>query len=526
MTANKPVGGFVKQAVILGAASLFVRMMGFFFRVPLTNMIGDVGNAFYNQAYQIFLFVLNLTSVFMTATLARLISERIARGEHRNAHTLFTTALFAGLGLGTAGALFMFFGAEILVDLFNFRYGAIPAVRAIAPAIFICALLTVLRGYFQGMQTTIPTAISQVIEQVFNVSFSLWLAWVFLNASGVHYAAAGATAGTAIAAGAALSVMFIIYLKNRRKIHERVDADKHSPVERRGVQLAAIGRIAWPIILGLIIFVIATNIDIGMANSRILASGAYTQEQIDELVGMFTGKFLVLTTLPVSLSMALALTVMPEITQEHTRGNPQGVRALTNSALRLSMVLAIPAAVGLAVLADPILRLLFPAFPEGGWLLRFGSSSIIFLSLVHVVTGVLQGVGHVRLPVIGLAVGIIAKIGLNYWLMAIPDINILGAVLSTIACFAIAAAILFVFLYKRTGIVPEFLPAFGKPAFAAAGMGAACLAVYHFGGMFLPGAIATMMALGLGLTIYVAILALICPLARRDLARVVRRGNN
>jgi stage V sporulation protein B len=518
-----PIGGFVKQAAILGAASLFVRMMGFFFRVPLTNMIGDVGNAFYNSAYQIFLFVLNLTSVFMTATLARLISERIAGGRHRDAHAMFITALLAGLALGTAGALLMFFGAEALVGLFNFRYGAVPAVRAVAPAIFICALLTVLRGYFQGMQTTVPTAISQVVEQVFNVSFSLLLAYLLLQSAGVHYAAAGATAGTAIAATAALAVMFTIYMRKRKAILARVHADTQVVTERRGLQLKAIALMAWPIILGLTIFAVATNIDIGMANSRILASGAFYPEQVDELVGMFTGKFLVLTTLPVSLSMALSLTVMPEITQEHTRKNTQGVRALTNSALRLSMMLAIPAAVGLAVMADPILRLLFPAFPDGGWLLRYGSSVVIFLSLVHVVTGVLQGVGHVRLPVIGLAAGILIKIPLNYFLMAMPGINILGAVLSTMACFAVAAAILFFLLYKKTGIVPEFVTAFAKPGVAAAGMGVACLALHHFGGFVLPGAIATMLALSGGLAVYVAVLAAICPLASRDLKKIMRR---
>jgi stage V sporulation protein B len=208
---KKTGAGFVKQAAILGGASLFVRLLGFFYRVPLTNLIGDAGNAFYGLSYQVYIVILNLTSVYMITAISRLTSERLALKRYRDAHSLFKTAMVFSVCIGAAGSLLMFFGAETIARFLHFSdeaANAAYAIRAISPAIFFVSMLTVLRGYFQGMQTAFPTAISQVVEQFFNISFSLWLAFLFFDAANpgatVHFAAAGATAGTAIAALAAL----------------------------------------------------------------------------------------------------------------------------------------------------------------------------------------------------------------------------------------------------------------------------------------------------------------------------------
>jgi len=514
-------GGFVKQAAILAGASLFVRLMGFFYRVPLSAVLGYEGDGFYGSAYQIYVFALGLSSVFMIATVSRLTSERIALKQYKNAHRLFTTAMGFSMVLGAAGSLFMFFGAELIIGLFRFPEGAVYAVRAVAPAVFIVSMLTVFRGYFQGMKTTTPTAVSQVVEQIFNVVFSLLLAFLFFDSADMftrRYSAAGATAGTAIAAFAALGVVAFIYLMVRAALLKRASEDEGEFTESRRAQVKVIVRTAFPIMIGLSIFSIATILDIGMANSRITASGAFSEGEVNALIGQFTARFVLLTTLPVSLSMALSSAVIPEITAAHVTQDTDALREKTNLALRLSMMLSIPSAVGLAVLADPILALLFPMYPEGGWLLRWGSVSIVLLGIVHVVTGVLQGMGHVKLPVLGVFFGVLVKLPINYYLMAVPGVNILGAVISTVACFVVAAAINLFFLKKFTGILPEFFGTFLKPIIAAACMGFVCFSVYKLLYLVASNAVATLGALAFGGLSYVVLMVIVRGFGERELA--------
>jgi stage V sporulation protein B len=510
-------GGFVKQAAILGGASIFVRLLGFFYRVPLTNLIGDEGNDFYGSAYQIYAFALTLTSAFMIATISRLTSERLALGQYRNAHSLFKTAMIFSMVMGIAGSLAMFFGAEFIEKILNFREGTAYAIRAVSPAVFIVSLLTVFRGYFQGMKTTSPTAISQVIEQIFNVSFSLILAFWLFDVAAVQFSAAGAAGGTAIAALAALGVVMFVYALVARALKKRASEDESEPLEKRRTQLAAIVKTAFPIMIGLSILSVTGILDISMANSRLEASEAFSEGEISVMVGQFLGKFVLLTTLPASLSMAISSAVIPEITAAHVTLDDKAVKQKTNLALRLSMMLAMPSAVGLAILADPILALLFPLHPHGGLLLLSGAVSIVFLSVVHVTTGVLQGVGRVKLPVIGLVFGVGVKIILNYFLMAIPSINILGGVISTIACFAVAAIINLFFLRRVCGIFPEFIPTFLKPFIAAAGMGLVCFSSYHLINIYAGNTVSTLSALVLSVFAYVILMILIKGFGEREL---------
>ncbi|MCL1842515.1 MAG: polysaccharide biosynthesis protein [Defluviitaleaceae bacterium] len=516
---NRPpaAGGFVKQAAILAGASLFVRLLGFFYRIPLTNLIGDEGIAFYGSAYSIYTLALNVSSVFMIATVSRLTSERLALGRYRDAHSLFKTAMVFSMVLGAGVAFFMFFGAEHIVRWLRHSDEVVYSVRAVAPAVLVVSVLTVLRGYFQGMRTTMPTAVSQVVEQIFNVVFSLWLAFMFFDAADVQFAAAGAAGGTAVAAVAALCVVAFIYFLISKALKKRAAEDPIKVKEKTGTQISAILKTALPMVVGLSIFSVATLIDIGMANSRIYASGAFSAEEVDVLLGQFIGKFILFTTLPVSLSMALSAAVIPEITTSHVRLDTDAVRHKTNMALRLSMIISIPAAVGLAVLADPIIAMLIPLHPDGGWLLRFGSSSIVFLAIVHIVTGVLQGLGHVRLPVIGLFFGVLIKIPVNYYLMSVPSINILGAVISTIACFVVAAGLNIFFLYRFTGILPEFVNSFAKPGVAALGMGLVSFSAYNLLFIAVPNAAATLGAITLGFFAYVILMVLVKGFRQSDL---------
>ena len=500
---------------------MLVRLIGFFYRIPLTDLVGDMGNAFYLSAYTVYAFAIVITSGALPAAISKLVSERIALGRYRDAHELFKNAMGIAVVLGAAAALVMALGADWLTSLRFFNYPeAAYAVRALAPTVLVVALLAVFRGYFQGMNTMIPTAASQVIEQIFNATFSIWLAHVFFRTSRVELAAAGAGAGTGIGAVFGLAVVVGFYLMVARNLRIRAEYN-HDPepgsAEKRKTQIKAIFYTALPIVVGMGIYQIANFIDLGMAKDRILSSGAFTVDQVDEMVGQFTGKFILLTTLPVALSVALSQAVIPDISSSKATMDYDTVRARVNTALRISMTLSIPAAIGLSVLADPILLLLFPNQPEGGRLLQYGAASIVFLAVVQVSSGVLQGMGKVMLPVVAAFFGVIVKIPVNWFLLAVPRINILGTVISTIVCYVIAAAINLFFLHKHTGVLPDWKGALLKPAFAATGMGFACYVTHHMVSIAAPERLATLAALAVAVPVYLVLMWVIEGFPRKDI---------
>ncbi|MCL2216414.1 MAG: polysaccharide biosynthesis protein [Defluviitaleaceae bacterium] len=510
------MSGFVRQASILAGASVFVRLLGFAYRLPLTDLIGDEGNAYYITAYTVYTFALVLSSGTMVAAISRLTSERIAKGQYRNAHRLFKTAMGLVMSMGLVAGLIMFFGADLISQrIFNMPEVA-HSVRALTPAVFFASILAVFRGYFQGMKTSVPTALSQVIEQIFKVAFSVWLAFLFLDAAFVEYAAAGAALGTAISLLPAIGVVLWLYSLISKDLRKRAEDDLRRDYETRSFQVASILRTAFPMIIGVGLVSLGNFLDISMATSRL--DGAFSEDEIRVLVGQFNGKFILLTTLPVSLSMALSAAVIPEITSSRVTFDDDAVRQKTNMAMRLSMIISIPAAVGLSVLADPIVALLFPAHPEGGWLLRYGAVSIVLLAMVQILTGVLQGIGHVGIPVIGMFFGVAAKIPVNYFLMAIPSINILGAVISTIVCFAVAGLLNLFFLYRFTGILPQVGSMFVKPLVASAGMGFICFGIYYLAALHASNSVATIAALLSGGIAYLILMVLIRGFKPRDVA--------
>jgi len=513
---------FVKQAAILAAAMLFARLIGFLYRLPLTHFIGDEGNALYGVSFQFYLFLLVLSSAGLPAAVSKMVSERIARRQYRNAHEVFKAAMTLAVGFGLAGSFLLWIFAGALAEWFRFPE-SVYAIRAISPAVVLVAVMAVFRGYFQGMGNTVPTAVSQVIEQVFNAAVKVLLAYIFVRHiffGNLAFAAAGAAAGTGVGALIGLLTLLGIYKMLSPKIYKRISRDNCPTTENRNVLAKEVMYTAFPIILGTAIYSIANSIDTAMVSHRLWASGAFTQGEINALYGQLTGKFMVLTTLPVTVSTALAVAVLPSIAGSAATKDYDAVTGKIKKALRLSTLISIPAAVGIGVLAEPVLYLLFPAHPEGAILLQVGAVSIIFLSLNQVATGALQGIGKIMIPVIGAFVGVAAKIPLNHFFIAIPEINVVGAVISTIVCYLIAASINMAMLKKFTGISLDWLGTFVKPIIAAVVMGLACYVSFNVLAWVNLGNIATLFAIGFGMMVYFLILLLSGGLRAEDMARI------
>ncbi len=452
-------------------------MLGFVYRWFLTNLLGDIGNGIYSGGYYLYMFFLILSSAGLPAAISKMTSVRLTLKQYKNAHEVFRTSLIVASVSGFVGMTALFLGARWLSE-FNKSPLSYHSLLTLAPTILIVAIVSVYRGYFQGMNNTVPTALSQIIEQVFNAVFSVVLAYMLIG-RGVEFGAAGGTAGTGVGAFAGLVVMFLIYLLAKPAIIKNVRADKSQPESRRTIAKELVG-IAVPIIIGTAIFSITNLIDVNMVMSILTTRAGFSETDAYALYGQLTGKYGTLVTMPVAISTSLATAAIPSVAASFAAKDGKTANEKIFYGLWLAMSLSIPAAVGMGVLGDQILFMLFPKYPSGGLLIKYGAASIIFLALAQITTGMLQAVGKVHVPAIAAFFGAVIKIPLNIIFISNPKVNVLGAVISTIFCYMVAAGIDLVVLCRTLKTVPDLFNLFVKPLFASAIMGAACYVQYYF----------------------------------------------
>lgn len=522
-------GSFVKQAAILASAGLLTRFLGFVYRVPLTNLIGDAGNGIYAGAYYIYTFLLILSSAGLPAAISKLVSERIALKQYRNAHRVFQVSLLISSSMGLLFAVLMFLVAENLaaiIDMPNSYY----SILVLCPTLFIVAVMSVFRGYFQGMNTMVPTAVSQIIEQIFNAFFSVYLAYVFISMAvpegekNIPLAAAGGVMGTGVGAVAGLLVVLFSYSLIRPDIMRRTRRCWQEYEEGRRELAGRVIKTAWPIIAGTAVFSITNLIDMFMV-MKILTGNGFSEEQANVLYGQLSGKYVTLSTLPVAISTAIATAALPSIAASVKRRERGQIHRKMNLTMRTSMIISVPAAIGITVLGPEIIHMLFPDASDGGALLTVGGISVIFLALCQTTTGILQGINHIKVPVMGALLGAITKTVMNYFLIAIPELNILGAVLSTTGCYLVAAVFDVCMLSRITGVRFDFMGCFLKPVIGSAVMGAAAVGVYRVIFMLYPNnTLATLLAILFAMAVYGTVMLLIKGICEEDLQNMPGGG--
>ena len=512
-------GSFIIQASVLAAASLIVRFIGFLYRLPLTALIGDRGNAIYSAGYYIYTFLLILSSAGLPAAISRLVSTRIAKGEYRNAQKIFRVSMIFAGAAGAIGMLVLFFFAEPIAKFVD-SPNSVYCLQTLAPTLLIVGVMSVYRGYLQGMNIMTPTAVSQIFEQVFNAVFSVYLAWVLVKQS-IPLGAAGGTAGTGIGALAGLIVVMIFYNRMKPEIrHNMRIEEKGIYQETTGEAFKKLVVTAFPIIAGTAVFSMTNLIDMKMVMSGLMSSGAFTEAEAEVLYGQLSGKYVTLTTFPVSISSAMATAAIPNIAMAVTVGNKKEVKRKINTALKLAMIISIPAAVGIGVLGDQILSMLFPSYPEGGVLLKVGAISIAFLSFCQIVTGVLQGIGKIQVPVIGALLGAVVKIALNWILIRIPSINVVGAVISTDVCYLVASIFNVIMLMRYTKTRVNFSGVLIKPTIGSIIMGIGCVIGYKVISLVFGNTISTLLTIIVAVIIYLLVMIFIRGITEEDLLSI------
>lgn len=501
---------FLQGAVILGMAGIIVKVLGAFFRIPLANMIGDEGMGYYQTAYPIYVFLLVLSTAGLPTAISKIVSEKNAVGNRYGAHRVFKISFILMFIIGIVTASILFFGAQYIVQILK-NPGASYAMMAIAPALLFTPIMAAFRGYFQGLQDMKPTAVSQVVEQLIRVGIGFTLA-LFLLSKGLEHAAAGASFGaTAGAIGGAI-ILIGIYFGRKKIINEEIQHSKKQIYESAGTILKRVFIIAIPITIGAAIMPIMNMIDVAIVMRRLQEVG-FTAETANSLYGQLTGMAGPIINFPQVLSMGIAMSLVPAVSDAFERRDYPFLKYNVESGVRISMLIGLPCGFGIMALSEPIMLLLYP-MQQASAVSAAGSLSIlalgvIFLTLVQTLTGILQGLGRPVIPVRNLFIGGILKISVTYFLTGIQSINVKGAAAGTLIAYLTATLLNLYYVRKYTGAKFNIHLTIIKPLTSAMIMTASVIGLFHILESITSSSMATALSILMGAIIYGLVLIII-----------------
>lgn len=500
MENNKQTGAHVlKGAMILSIAVFISKIIGILYRIPLTNAIGNSGNGIFGPSFQVYMVMLTLSSVALPTAISKMVSERRAIGAYEDAHKVYKVAMIYSALVGAILSILLWIGADFISAFFFKIPQAAGSMRSLVPAVFLVSVMAVMRGYFQGMSFMTPTAVSQVIEQFVNAVVSVTLAYTFINKS-LEAAVTGAAFGTSAGAFFSLSVLVAIYFLIRPTIHKRINKSSVSTNETNKEILKKLLIMSIPIMISSSIFSIMGLIDYSMIYNilpktiaKLSESGglatlpisdptvlANQTEIVSSLAGQFSAKYTSLINLPVSLILTLGMAVIPAISAATARNDFKEVRRKTNMVLKIGMLIAAPAAVGLMVFGEQVIKFLYSSSPDGGQLLAYGSISIIFITLAQITTGVLQGMGKQSIPTVHAAIACGVKVVANLILLSMPSMHIYGVVHSTSICYFVYAVLNIIYLVRTIHIKLNLKKLVVKPVLVAGVMGGVSYLLFNF----------------------------------------------
>jgi len=505
---------FIIQGGILAIAGIITRIIGLFYRVPVTNIIGDEGNGYYAAAYQIYNIMLLISSYSLPLAISKVVSARYSKEEFINSRRVFHGGLIFAFISGSVVCLAVFFGAEFFAGSLMSEPRSAIALRIFAPTLLIVAIMGVLRGYFQGMGTMIPTAVSQIIEQIVNAVVSILAASAFFsygkrvaallsnNSYAPAYGAAGSTLGTSMGALAGLIVLiFILLLINTAMKREHLFRDDNHQNEMMGNIIRIIIITAVPVILSTAIYNISDVLDNGIFNKLMSLKGHSVEKT--KIWGIYSGKYRLLINVPVAFANAMCSSTVPTLTACMASDNIRGAKRKIFSAMRFTMLIAFPCTAGFIVLSKPILSMLFTGDVElAAKMLSVGAVTIIFTSISTLSNGILQGINHLEVPVRHSAIALIIHLAALYVMMEKFDMEIYGVIFSALL-FSVLMCIMNQFSIRRyLHYKQEMIRTFFIPAIASTVMGIVVFALYRLFSFFTGNLISVLMSIFFGAMVY------------------------
>ncbi len=440
---------FIAQGSLLAIASIIVRIIGMVYRVPLTAIIGDEGNGYYTSAYSIYALLLILSSFSMPTAVSKIVSANLVSGKYRNTHRVLRAAFMYATVIGFVMFCAMWFGSDVIASVLLKKPFCRYALRALAPTVWIMAYLGILRGYFQGSGNMVPTAISQILEQVLNAVVSVVAASILYKRGSISniiyqsddyspaFGAAGGAIGTGAGALTALMFFLVLYSAQRSRMYRNIREDSRDVDSYRTIGLLLAGTML-PILISSTVYNVSSVIDDSIFGNVMTYLGK--EEDIVSSWGVF-GEYHILFNIPVALANALSSSLIPSLTRAVAEHNRRDTVSKVRYSVRFTMLIAIPSTIGLCALADPICRMLFPGkhIELLIMLTRIGSLAVVFYSLSTISNAILQGLGHLNIPLINalisLVIHIIALFVLLFTGMGIYAVVISNIIFAFMMCF-------------------------------------------------------------------------------------------
>ncbi len=466
---------------VLGVAGLICKMVGVLYRIPLANMIGGQGLGLYQQVMPAYNLLLAVTSAGIPVAISRMVSHYVTLGEHGNARRVFRTALKLLSVLGVVTTILLFLLSRVISRQVGTPEGYL-SYMCIAPSLFFVCVMSAYRGYMQGMRRMMPTAVSQLIEQVGKVAVALPFASIGFARGGWTMGSAGALLGTSLAECVAMFYMII----RCRFLKPQLPSPEEKSVSTRTLAKQIVF-ISIPITLGACIVPLASTIDSAMLKNLMMSAGIPADDATVRY-GIYSGMVITMINVPTALAMAMSTNLVPSIAAGKARNDRAFIAREAGTGLRIASVVGFPCSIGMSLLSRPIIFLCYGDSPKytfdqlmlGGNLLEFSALTIILFTMVQATSGILQGAGKQKIPMITLVAGVVCKITLNTILVRQPGINIHGAPIASLTCYTVSMLPNLYYSCKYTGYRFSVGDVILRPLGATALMGVAVWSVYTF----------------------------------------------
>ena len=533
MTVAQKTKSLIGGISILGLAGLICKVVGVLYRIPLAAYIGGEGLGIYQKVFPSYNLLLTISSAGIPVAISRMVSHYITCRDPRSARRIFRVAAWALAALGLITTLLLMALSASLAE----RAGTASAQAgfiAIAPSLFLVCVMSAFRGYMQGHRNMLPTAVSQLIEQVGKVAVALPLAVIGMKKGGPAYGAAGALLGTSMAEAAALVYMMITHARTKREFAAIAQDESAALLSNKTIGKRLLS-ISIPITLGACIVPLAGLIDSFMLTDLMEAGGMDATEALVRY-GLYSGMVITLINVPTALAMAMSTNLVPAISAALAKGNRDTAARESATGLRVAVVVGFPCSVGMSLLAKPLLYLFYSAsytaaqLDVAASLLNVSAMTIVLFTVVQATSGILQGCGKQRIPMYTLMAGVVCKIILNYVLVGIPGFDIHGAPIASLVCYTVSMVPNLYYVVKYTGCRFSVKDLILRPGACTLLMGAAVYALWQFvftEKMLSAGRLALLVAVlvcvGAGVMVYAAAALKLGAIKKEDLPARVRR---
>ena len=516
---------FMQSILVLMASQVMIKILGLLYKLYLTNKdgFGDTGNAIYNSGYQIYALLLAISSTGVPNAIAKLISERIAKGDKKGVNRVFKIAFFFFAFVGFIGSLILFLGAHYIANVLLQIPEAELTLVALSPSVFFVAIGSVIRGYFNGHQRMKITANSQTLEQVTKTLSTIIIVEVIsmFFVQDVVIMAAGANLATTLSVFISFSYLYRYYKFKKSDISvEMPEVCEEPSYAKKSTKeiIKSIIAISIPISVSSLVSAVNKSID---SITAVRGLKTFLSDEIAKFqFGIYTGKVDVLVGLPLSFNIAFATVLVPSISKLMAQKKKEDANKVVKFSLLATILIGLPCTFGMMVFAEQILKLLYPNAPEGAQLLQITSLTIIIMMMAQTINGVLQGIGKYRVPATALALGVIAKFILNLILIPIPSIGINGVAIGSIVCHIISFSIGFAVLKRAMKIKFDVNKFLIKPLLATAIMCLISYLAYLLLVQFISWKLSAIVAIILAVPIYALAVAIMKILDKEEIYRL------